>query len=135
MKRRQFTISFATLAGLSTLFGPSAFAALDLAPKNRIANLSMTRECFEARLGQQFAIRGGVVEARLRLIDVKSAIRGRDREQFNVLFEAPEGQLMPEGLYFLEAADKSEIRLHLFAGEPDSGRQQMTATINLQTSA
>ena len=98
MKRRQFTISVATLAGLSTLFGPSAFAALDLLPKNRNADLSMARECFEARLGQQFTVRGGVVETKLRLNDVKSAIRGHDREQFHVLFEAPEGQLMPEGL-------------------------------------
>jgi len=135
MKRRQFTISVATLAGLSTLFGPSAFAALDLAPKNRAADLSMARECFEARMGQQFTARGGVVETKLRLIDVKSAIHGHDQEQFHVLFDAPEDQLMPEGLYLLEAGDKSEIMLHLLTGEPISGRQRMTASINLQTSA
>ncbi len=135
MKRRQFTISVATLAGMSTLLGPSAFAALELAPENRIADPQMARSSFETRLGQQFTVRGGVVDTKLRLNDVKSAIRGHDREQFHVQFEAPEGQLMPEGLYLLEAGDKSEIRLHLLPGEPISGRQQMIASINLQTSA
>lgn len=135
MKRRQFTISVASLAGLSTLFGPSAFAALELAPKNRIAIPLMARSRFEARLGQQFTLRHSVVETRLRLKDVKSAVRGHDREQFHVLFDAPEGQVLPEGIYFLEAGDKTELSLHLLPGDTIAGRQKMTANINLQTAA
>lgn len=133
MKRRQFTISVATLAGLPTLFGPSAFAALDSMFQCGITSPLMARERFESRLGQQFTIRGSVVESKLRLKDVKSSIRGHEREQFHVLFDVPESQVLPEGLYDLEAGDKSEFWLHLLPGEPIAGRQQMVACINLQT--
>ena len=135
MKRRQFTFSVATLAGLPTLFGPLASATLGSVPQTGIASPLMFREHFESRLGQQFIIRGDVIESKLRLKDVKSAIRGHEREQFRVLFEVSEGQMLTEGLYDLEAGDKNKFWLHLLPGEPIAGRQQMIACINLQTAA
>ena len=135
MKRRQFTFSVATLAGLPTLLGPLASAALDSVPQSKIANPLMFRKHFESRLGQQFIIRGDVIESKLHLKDVKSAIRGHEREQFRVQFEVSESQTLPEGLYYLETGDKSEFWLHLLPGEPIAGRQQMIACINLQTAA
>jgi len=130
MKRRQFTTSVASLATLSALFGQAAFAALKLAPEPLMA-----RARFESLLGQQFTIRGNAVDTRLRLTNVKSAIRGHDEEQFNVLFNASEGQVLPEGIYVLEAMGETEIELHLLPGGTIAGRQQMIASINLQTAA
>lgn len=135
MKRRQFTFSVVTFAGLPTLFGPSVFAALASEPQSEVASPLMARERFEDRLGQKFKIRGGVVESKLRLKDVKSAVRGHEREQFRVVFEVPDGEVLSEGLYDLEAGDKSEFWLHLIPGEPVAGRQRMIACINLQTAA
>ena len=109
MKRRQFTISIASLAGLSTLVGPSAFAALDPRSENGISDPLMARSRFEGRLGQKFTLRDGVVESTLLLNDVKSAVRGHDQEQFHVLFEAPEGQVLHEGIYFLQAPAKGLV--------------------------
>ena len=128
MKRRQFTTSVATIAALSALFGQAAFAALELAPEQLMA-----RDRFESLLGQQFTIWGYAAETRLRITHVKSAIRGHDDEQFNVLFDAPEGQVLPEGIYILEAKGKPEFGLHLLPGGTIAGRQQMIASINLQT--
>lgn len=135
MKRRQFTTSVAALAGLSTLLGPAAFAALDLVAETAASDQPMARERFEARLGQQFTTRGGAVETKLRLNGVQSAVRGHEQEQFHVLFDAPADQELPEGIYFLEANGKTEFGLHLMPGETINGRQRMTATINLQSAA
>ena len=135
MKRRQFTTSFAAIAGLSALCGPAAFAALDLAPETGVADHLMARNRFEAPLGQQFNTRGSLVDTKLRLNEVKSAVRGHEQEQFNVLFDAPAGQMLPEGIYFLESNGKTEFGLHLSPGETIAGRQQMIAAINLQTAA
>ena len=130
MKRRQFTTSVATIAALSALFGQAAFAALKPAPEQLMA-----RDRFESLLGQQFTIWGKAADTRLRLTSVKSAIRGHDEEQFNVLFDAPESQVLPEGIYILEASGKPEFGLHLLPGRTIAGRQQMIASINLQTAA
>jgi hypothetical protein len=130
MKRRQFTTSVATIAALSALFGQAAFAALKLAPEQLMA-----RDRFESLLGQQFTIWGNAADTRLRLTSVKSAIRGHDEEQFNVMFDAPEGPVLPEGIYVLEAGGKTEFGLHLLPGGTMSGRQQMIASVNLQTAA
>jgi hypothetical protein len=130
MKRRQFTTWVTSLAALSALFGQAAFAALKLAPEQMMA-----RGRFESLLGQQFMIRDSVVDIRLRLTHVKSAIRGHDEEQFNVMFDAPEGPVLPEGVYVLEAGGKTEFGLHLLPGGTMSGRQQMIASVNLQTAA
>ena len=136
MKRRQFTNSVAAIAGLSALFGPKAFAALNQAPETgRSAVPLMARDRFEAMLGQQFTTRGSADDTKLRLNDVISAVAGHEQEQFHVLFEAPAGQVLPEGIYFLEANGKTEFGLHLLPGEPIAGRQQMVATINLQAAA
>jgi hypothetical protein len=136
MKRRQFTTSVAAIAGLSAFFGTAAFtAALDLEPETGTADPLMARDRFEARLGQQFTARGSAVDTELRLNDVISAVRGHEQEQFHVLFEAPAGQELPEGIYFLEANGKTEFGLHLLPGEAIAGRQQMIATVNLQSAA
>jgi hypothetical protein len=135
MNRRQFTTSVAAIAGLSALCGPAAFAAFDLAPESGSADHLMARNHFEARLGRQFNTRGSLVETELCLNEVKSAIRGHEQEQFLVLFDAPAGQVLPEGIYFLETNGKTEFGLHLSPGETIAGRQQMIAAINLQTAA
>ena len=135
MKRRQFTTAVASLATLSALYGQTAFAALDLAPKTGAADQLMSRDRFEALVGQQFTIRDNAVDTTLRLYQVKSAIRGHDKEQFNVLFDAAEGQVLPEGIYFLGLKGKAEFELHLLPGETIAGRQQMIAAINLQAEA
>ena len=135
MKRRHFTFSVATIAGLPALFGPLASAALDSVPQSGFASPLMFREHFETRLGQQFIIRGDDIESKLRLKDVKTAIRGHEQEQFRVLFEVSENQVLSEGLYDLQGADKRKFWLHLLPGEPISGRQQMIACFNLQTAA
>ena len=135
MKRRQFTTSVAAIAGLSALFGPKAFAAHDQARETGSAVPLMARDRFEAMLGQQFTTRGSADDTKLRLHDVISAVRGHEQEQFHVLFEASAGQALPEGIYFLEANGKTELGLHLLPGEVIAGRQQMTATINLQSAA
>ena len=134
MKRRQFTTSVATLAGLSALFGQAAFAALELAAGTGVPGQLNARDRFETRLGQRFTTRGSA-DTKLRLNEVKSAVRGHEREQFNVLFDAPAGQALPEGIYFLETHGKTEFGLHLQPGEILAGRQKMIATINLQTAA
>jgi hypothetical protein len=135
MKRRQFTTSVAAVAGLSSLFGPTAFAALDLAAGTGIAGPQTARERFEARVGEQFTTQGSRAETKLRLIDVKSAVHGHVQQQFHLLFDAPADQALPERIYFLETNDHTEFALHLLPGEIVAGRQQMTATINLQTAA
>ena len=133
MKRRQFTTSVAAIAGLSALFGPTAFAALDQAPETGIADTMMARDRFEARLGRQYTTRGSAVDTKLRLNAVKSFIRGHEQEQFHVQFEAPAGQVLSEGIYFLEGNGETGFDLHLLPGEAIAGRQQMIAVINLQT--
>ena len=135
MKRRQFTTSVAAIAGLSAFFGTAAFAVLDPGPEFGSADQMMARDRFEARLGQQFTIRGTAADTKLRLKDVKSAVRGHEQEQFHVLFDAPAGQVLPEGTYFLKTNGKTEFVLHLLPGETIAGRQQMIATINLQSAA
>lgn len=135
MKRRQFTTSVAAIAGLSALFGPTAFAALDQAPETGIADPMMGRARFEARLGRQFTTRGSAVDTKLRLSAVKSFIRGHEQEQFHVLFEAPAGQVLSEGIYFLEGNGETGFDLHLLPGKTIAGHQQMIAVINLQTAA
>ena len=133
MKRRQFTTSVAAITGLSALFGPTAFAALDQSPETGIADPMMARARFEARLGRQFTTRGSAVDTKLRLDAVKSFIRGHEQEQFHVLFEAPAGQVLSEGIYFLEGNGETGFDLHLLPGKTIAGRQQMVAVINLQT--
>ena len=135
MKRRQFTTSVAAMAGLSALFGPTAFAAPAQAPETGIADPMMARARFEARLSRQFTTRGIAVETKLRLNAVKSFIRGHEQEQFHVLFEAPAGQVLSEGIYFLEGNGETGFDLHLLPGKTIAGRQQMIAVINLQTTA
>jgi hypothetical protein len=134
MKRRQFTSSVATLAGLSALFGQSAFAALDLASKTGVSGQLNSRGRFEARLGRQFTSRGSA-DTKLRLDTIVDAFRGHEQEQFYVLFDTPTGQSLPEGIYFLETNGKIEFGLHLQPGETIDGRQKMIATVNLQTAA
>ena len=51
------------------------------------------------------------------------------------MFDAPAGQELPERIYFLEINGKIEFGLHLIPGETIAGRQQMIASINLQTAA
>jgi hypothetical protein len=133
MKRRQFTTSVAVFTGMSALFGRAAFAALELAPETGIAEPLMARGRFEARLGWRFAARGSGAETQLRLNTVKSSICGHEQEQFHVLFEAPAGQVLSEGIYFLEGNGETGFDLHLLPGETIAGRQQMVAVINLQT--
>jgi hypothetical protein len=135
MKRREFTTSVASVTGLSALLGPMAFASVDRLGKLTTAVSPMARSRFEARLGQTFTTRCDIVDSNLRLIDVKSAVRGRGQEQFNVWFEAPAGEKLPEGIYFLETGGKTEYGLHLMPGRTIAGRQRMIAVINLQTAA
>lgn len=135
MKRRQFTTSVVAIAGLSVLFVPTAFAAMDQSPETGIAYSTMARARFEARLGRQFTTRGSAVDTKLRLNAVKSFIRGHEKEQFHVLFEAPAGQVLSEGIYFLEGNGETGFDLHLLPGKTIAGRQQMIAVINLQTAA
>lgn len=134
MKRRQFTASVATLAGLSTVFGQAAIAMIDQVPGTGNAEEMMARDRFETRLGQHFTIWGSNGTS-LRLSDVKSAVPGHEKEQFHVRFDAPAGRVLPEGLYLLETNSKIEYFLHLMPGESIAGRQQMIATINLQKAA
>jgi hypothetical protein len=135
MKRRHFTTSIASLAGLSALFGKSAFATLKLTPRNGINDQSMARQRFEACLGQQFTTRCDLFSTRLHLHSVKSSVHGHEQEQFHVLFAAPAGQELPEGNYLLQGRGKTEFWLHLLPGETIAGRQQVIATFNLQTAA
>jgi hypothetical protein len=135
MKRRQFTASLATLAGLSTLFGRAAFAAFGLASETGAGNQLMARDRFEALLGRQFMAHGNGVDSKLLLSEVKSAVRGRDQQQFHVLFDAPAGRELSEGHYFLKTGADTVFGLHLLPGDTVAGRQKMIATINLQTAA
>ena len=135
MKRREFTTSVATVTGLSALLGPTAFASIDQPGKSAATASRMARSRFEARLGQTFTSRGELVDSKLRLVDVKSAIRGHGQEQFHVWFEAPAGEELPEGIYSLESNGKSEFGLHLMPGRITASRQRMIAVINLQTAA
>lgn len=135
MKRRQFTTSIATVAGLSTLLGQAAYAAFGFAPNSGIADSLMARGRFEASLGQRFIGRGIIGEAELRLKEVTSNIRGREQEQFHVLFDGPADQALPEGIYTLDNNGNKEFELHLLPGDTSGGCQRMVATINLQTAA
>ena len=134
MKRRQFTTSIAALACLSASPGLPALIALSGSNKHGPGRSPVSRQRFEARLGQRFTATGGA-ETRLRLSAVNSAIMEHEQEQFHVLFNAPVGQTLPEGIYSLETNGKPEFSLHLIPGDLIDGRQQMLATVNLQQSA
>jgi hypothetical protein len=134
MKRRQFTTTVAALACLSANSGLAALVAFRGPNEHGPDGSLMARQRFESRLGQRFTTTGSA-ETRLRLNAVDSAIRGHEQEQFHVLFNAPVGQSLPEGNYFLEANGKPEFVLHLIPGDLIDGRQQMVATVNLQQSA
>ena len=133
MKRRQFAISTASLAGLSILFGPSAFAALGRASDCKFSDPLMARGHFESLKGQRFTARFGETETKLRLNTVTSAVRGYEKEQFHVLFDALPGQALPEGIYYLKANQAATLGLHLLPGELVAGQQKMVASFNLMT--
>jgi len=130
MKRRQFTTSVAALAGLSATSGATAAAVRQIAGKGSDIEL-MARQRFEQRLGQQFTVRGKI-DTQLHLSAVETAVKGRGKEQFHVQFNAPHGQTLPEGIYFLQRGGKTEFGLHLIPGDTVAGRQRLIATINLQ---
>lgn len=131
MKRRQFTTSIALLAAWFTTPGTAALAAMR-EPSGQVSGL--TRECFERRIGHRFTVHGPA-DSTLRLAGIDSAVPGCGREQFHVVFNSPEGDVLPEGVYALETGGKTEFCLHLQPGEPGRGLQRMVATINLQRSA
>jgi len=134
MKRRQFTTSVAALAGLSATAGQAAYTVMHGRPGSDPALSLMARQRFEDRLGQRFTTTGSA-NTRLRLDAVYSAVKGHGQDQFHVRFSASGDQSLPEGIYLLQANGKTEFGLHLLPGEAIDGRQQMTATVNLQASA
>lgn len=134
MKRRQFTTSMAALACLSASSSLPALVAFSGSTTRETGEGLLSRQRFEARLGQRFTGTGSA-ETRLRLDAVDSAVSGYEKQQFHVSFSAPAGQTLPEGIYYLESNGKPQFALHMIPGEITAGRQRMIATVNLQRHA
>ena len=130
MKRRQFT-QFITLlsGGLALPALASVSPALSALGTDRGAQY-LSRDFFEARLGQVFQLVG---EKPRRLILKGIENCGEHcRDQFRVVFEATAGNRLDEGIYSLERGFIDRFDLFLTESVQGHAHQHLVAIINHQ---
>ena len=134
MKRRQMTQFLALLAGGAALPALASAPVLCGSPAGESAAQNLSRDHFEAQLGQTFRI-GGRSARTLRLRAIQSACCHHRAEQFHALFEAGPGAPLKEGIYVLQGRDRPLMELFMTVSDQGRSGQRLVATINLQTVA
>ena len=134
MYRRQFTQFIALLAGGVAMSAHAGASVVLKSVRTGAASDYLSRDFFEMQLGREFTVAstGG---RRLRLKAVESACCHNQQEQFHAIFEANSGPPLEDGIYVLERDNQPRMGLYLTRSERGIKRQQLVATINLQTSA
>jgi len=134
MRRRQFTQFIALLAGGVTVSASAGVPVVYKSTRGDAAATYLSRDFFETQLGKVFSLGGN--EARtLQLKAVENACRHNSREQFHAIFEVSPGTPLEEGIYVLERNNRPRMGLFMTRSERGVARQQLVATINLQTAA
>lgn len=133
MKRRQFTQTFALLAGVAAI-PASTTASLAATQASGSAQPVLSRKFFEDRIGDFFLLKSDQPRA-LRVSRVESACAQNSGEQFHVVFDASPGDLLAEGIVQLDTGPAGRIDVFLNPGDPHGKFQRMTATFNFQTVA
>jgi len=134
MRRRQFTQFIALLAGGVAVSASAGAPVVCKSTRSDAATTYLSRDYFEKQLGRVFSVGGN--EARtLRLKAVESACCHNSHEQFHAIFEASPGTPLEEGNYVLESNNRPRMGLFMTRSERSTKRQQLVATINLQTTA
>ena len=134
MRRRQFTHFIALLAGGAAVSVHAAVPMVCKSVQSGAASNYLSRNFFETQLGNVFTV-GRHEVRKLSLNAVESACRHNSREQFHAIFEVSPGTPLKEGIYVLESNNGPRMELFMTRSERGTTRQQMVATINLQTVA
>ncbi len=133
MRRRQFTEFIALLTGGVAVSAYARVPVVVTSTRSDAAAAYLSRDFFEAQLGRVFSVGRNEV-CKLRLKAVESACCHNSSEQFHAIFEVSSGTPLEEGIYVLESDNRPRMGLFMTRSERGTTRQQMVATINLQTS-
>jgi hypothetical protein len=74
---------------------------------------TLSADDFEPHLTRVFHVRGGRHDLTLAHVDRGAQAEGWPRQLFNLIFHGPAGDLLPEGLYALDAEEGPSFDLYL----------------------
>ncbi len=88
----------------------------------------MTAETFQPLVGRTFQVRGGRHAFALASVDVGDEQPGWERRPFTLIFRGQPDDVLPEGMYALEAESGEGFELYLMpVHTPAPGRQDYQA--------
>ena len=91
----------------------------------------LQHEDFSPHLNKLFGFEGRHHQLRLASVEVGDAPTPDQRKPFNLIFQGPRGDVMPEGLYMAEVEDGARFELYVIPiHTPAPDRQDYQAVFN-----